>query len=66
MTNNQKDTINYEDVVNVCAILNIDLSVGEMEDVLRRYNQSYEDDVWSAIVENIIYNIVSERNINNN
>jgi hypothetical protein len=55
------DPISYEDVVNVCSILNKDLSVEEMEEVLRRYNQSYEDDIWSAKVENIIYNLISER-----
>jgi hypothetical protein len=56
------DSISYEDVVNVCNILNKDLSVEEMEEVLKRYNESYEDDLWSAILENIIYNIISERN----
>jgi hypothetical protein len=57
----ETDPISYEDVVNVCSILNKDLSVEEMEEVLRRYNQSYEDDIWSAKVENIIYNLISER-----
>jgi hypothetical protein len=56
------DSISYEDVVNVCNILNKNLSVEEMEEALKRYNESYEDDLWSAILENIIYNIISERN----
>jgi hypothetical protein len=56
------DSISYEDVVNVCNILNKDLSVEEMEEVLKRYNESYEDDLWSAILESIIYHIISERN----
>ena len=55
------DSISYEDVLNVCNILNKDLSVEEMEEALKRYNESYEDDLWSAILENIIYNIISER-----
>lgn len=57
----ETDPICYEDVVNVCSILNKDLSVEEMEEVLRRYNESYEDDIWSAKVENIIYNLILER-----
>jgi hypothetical protein len=55
------DSISYEDVLNVCNILNIDLSVEEMEEALKRYNESYEDDLWSAVLENIIYNLISER-----
>lgn len=56
------DSISYEDVLNVCNILNKNLSVEEMEEALKRYSESYEDDLWSAILENIIYNIISERN----
>lgn len=55
------DPISYEDVVNVCSILNKDLSVEEMEEVLKRYIESDEDDVWSAKIENIIYDIITER-----
>tara|TARA_R110000868_G_scaffold149661_1_gene372238 strand:- start:500 stop:697 length:198 start_codon:yes stop_codon:yes gene_type:complete len=58
--------LNIKDVQFVCETININLLQYEMEEVLRRYDE-WEDsdqndgDNWSLAVENIIYQILSEK-----
>lgn len=58
--------LSIKNVQLVCKTIDVDLLEYEMEEVLRRYIQwekSYpnDSDNWSLVVENFIYQILSEK-----
>ena len=52
--------ITIDDIKNVCKSLNMDLTESDMNEVLKRYNKIEEYDNWSIMVEDIIYEVISE------
>ena len=58
---NPPKLISTIDVVNVAIELKMDLSIGQVNEVLRLYPDEVKENPdwnWSEIVENIIYNII--------
>jgi len=53
--------ITIEDVGFICETINKELTHEEKTEVLNRYNQMEEYDNWSIMVEDIIYEIISEK-----
>ncbi len=53
--------IKMEDVEFICETINKELTHEEKTEVLNRYNQMEEYDNWSIMVEDIIYEIISEK-----
>jgi hypothetical protein len=53
--------ITIEDVGFICETINKELTHEEKTEVLNRYNQMEEYDNWSMMVEDIIYEIISEK-----
>ena len=54
--------ITIDDIKNVCKSLNKDLDESDMNEVLKRYNKIEEYDNWLIMVEDIIYEVISEKN----
>jgi len=57
----QESTISIEDVNFVCETINKELTSEEKLEVLSRFNKTEQYDNWSIMVEDTIYDIISER-----
>ena len=57
----EESIISLEDVNFVCETINKELTSEEKLKVLNRFNETEQYDNWSIMVEDIIYDIISER-----
>ena len=57
----EESIISLEDVNFVCETINKELTSEEKLEVLNRFNETEQYDNWSIMVEDIIYDIISER-----
>ena len=57
----KESIISLEDVNFVCETINKELTSEEKLEVLNRFNETEQYDNWSIMVEDIIYDIISER-----
>ena len=55
--------ITIKDVEFICETINKELTQEEKTEVLNRYNQIEEYDNWSIMVEDIIYEVLTERRV---
>lgn len=58
--------LSVQDVDFICQTINVNLLPYEMDEVLRRYNlwedsNQNDGENWSLVVENFIYQILSEK-----
>lgn len=53
--------ITKEDVVQVATGIKQTLTDLEIVEALKRYNEQSSDELWSYIVEDIIYQLIDER-----
>lgn len=53
--------IGREDVEKVCETINKYLYYDEVDEVVDRYHRQSENDNWSIVVEDLIYQVYSER-----
>jgi len=59
----QEPTITLADIIQVAEKLNLDITIYEVNEILNRYKSqgSNEDDNFSEIIEDLLYQIISER-----
>lgn len=55
--------ITIKDVEFICETINKELTQEEKTEVLSRYSQIEEYDNWSIMVEDIIYEVLTERRV---
>jgi hypothetical protein len=59
----EEPTITFADIIQVAERLSLDVTIYEIKEVFNRYNQISEnnEDNFSVIIEDLLYNIISER-----
>ena len=59
----EESTITFADIIQVAESLSLDVTIYEIKEVFNRYNQIREnnEDNFSVIIEDFLYQIISER-----
>lgn len=59
----EEPTITFADIIQVAESLSLDVTIYEIKEVFNRYNQIREnnEDNFSVIIEDFLYQIISER-----